>query len=98
MIYVVFFDGVDSGIPSIIQPSIQAEVQDRDNLTKTREARSHVDGSDIQESEEDRGDLQTRCVNPDPGGSLTRKGRTPRYLSKKTEDKKAEKGDREEEG
>ena len=43
-----------------------------------------MDGSNIQESEEDRGDLQTRGVNPDPGGSLTRKGRIFRYLVKKT--------------
>ena len=61
----------------IMQPPIQAEVQDRDNLRKTREARSHVDGSNIQESEEDRGNLQTRGVNPDSGGSLNRKGWTP---------------------
>ena len=77
-------DGVDSGITSITQPPIQAKAQDRDNLTKAREARSHEDGSNIQETGEDQGTLQTRGVNPDSGGSLTRKGRIPRYLSKKT--------------
>ena len=29
------------------------------------------------------GNLQTQAVNPDLGGSLTRKGRVPRYRSKK---------------
>ena len=74
-----FSDGVDSGISSIIQPPIQAEVKDRENLTKNGEARSRVDGSNIQEQEEDRGNLQTRGVNPE-GGSLARKGRIPIYL------------------
>ena len=39
-----------------------------------------MDGWNIQEQEEDRGNLQTRRVNPDSGGSLTRKGRTPLVL------------------
>ena len=77
-------DGVDSGISSINQPPIQAKVTDRDNLSKSREERSQVDGPTIQGSEQDRGNLQTRGQNPDSAGSMTRKGRTPPYLSKKT--------------
>ena len=65
-----------------MQTPIQAKVQDRDNLSRTREARSQVDGSKLQASEQDRGTLQTQSVNPDTGGSLTRKGKTPLYFSK----------------
>ena len=81
-----FSDGVDSGISSTTQTSIQAKVQDRDSLRKAREARSHVDGSKLQESEQDR--VQTRGVKPESGGSLTQKRRIPRYRSRKTSRKR----------
>ena len=43
-----------------------------------------MDGSNIQDAEEDQGNLQTRGVNPDSGGSLTRKGGTLGFLPKRT--------------
>ena len=43
-----------------------------------------MDGSNLQESEQDRGTLQARGVNLDSGGLLTRKGSIPRYVSKRS--------------